>query len=327
MNSLVTGVTGLIGSNIAKQLVAQGDTVIGIGIDKMQHDVLSSFGVKNKIIYAEGDIRDRRFLERVINTYEVDRVLHLAALSIVRSCEAMPLSALDINVMGTGSVLETCRQSRFVKSVVMMSSDKSYGQAEELPYKEETTPLRGLRTYEASKSLCDLWGQMYGKNYGLPVAIVRACNAYGKGDFNFSRLVPGSIKRFLNGERPVIWEDVKGYKREFIYVEDLATAIINLSDYMIVANSSDYGEAFNIGTKCIYTIEDFINLIREVGGFEQEVIIQKKHLDFHEIPLQYLDSNKIKNKNIWDFVKSKTKQDIGSTLRETINWYKDFLNK
>lgn len=326
-NCLITGITGLIGSNLAKSLLKQGYNVVGIGIDKLEYDNLDIMGIKNDVVYCEGNILDERFLQRVINGYEINHIYHLAAVSIVRTANAMPLITLHTNVIGTGNVLEAARQAPTIQSCICCSSDKVYGQCSELPYKEGKTLLNGLTPYEASKSLCDQWTQMYGKNYGLPVAAVRPCNAFGPGDFNFSRLVPNSITRFLRGEQPVLWSDVKDYVREFIYVEDLCAALVNLSNMLVICEEEKYGEGFNVGSGKTYKVLDFINLIREVGNFKPEVAIVDKDVAFKEIPEQYLDSEKINTYAKWNFSLSRTYNNIESCIKETIDWYKALLEE
>ena len=133
-NCLITGITGLIGSNLAQSLLKQGYNVIGIGIDKLEYDNLDIMGIKDDVVYCEGDILDERFLQRVINGYEVNQIYHLAAVSTVRVAEAMPLMTLHTNVVGTGNVLEAAKQAPTVQSCICMASDKSYGQCSVLPY-------------------------------------------------------------------------------------------------------------------------------------------------------------------------------------------------
>ena len=97
-------------------------------------------------------------------------------------------------------------QSSLVQRIVVASSDKAYGEAKELPYRE-THPLCGRHPYDVSKSCTDLIAATYHSTYKLPVTIARCGNVYGGGDLNWSRIVPGTIRSLLRRERPVLRSD------------------------------------------------------------------------------------------------------------------------
>ncbi len=117
-----------------------------------------------------------------------------------------------------------------VKQIVVASSDKAYGDQPVLPY-AETTPLQGQHPYDVSKSCADLISLAYAKSYGLPVCVTRCGNFYGGGDLNWNRIIPGTIRSVLRGERPVIRSD-GSYIRDYFYVEDGAAAYMLLAEKM-----------------------------------------------------------------------------------------------
>ncbi len=119
----------------------------------------------------------------------------------------------------------------FGEGVVVASSDKAYGDQEKLPYSEDT-PLEGRHPYDVSKSCADLIAQAYGVTYRLPVAITRCGNFYGGGDLNWNRIVPGTIRSILRGERPVIRSDGQ-FVRDYFYVEDGAAAYMLLAEKLL----------------------------------------------------------------------------------------------
>ena len=164
----------------------------------------------------------------MLGEYEIDTVFHLAAQTIVPIANRNPVSTFESNIGGTWSVLEACRRSPAVKQVVYASSDKAYGECDTLPY-DESTPLRGAHPYDVSKSCGDLIAQSYATSYGLPVAITRCGNFFGGGDLNWNRIVPGTIRSVLRGERPVIRSDGT-LIRDYFYVEDGAAAYMLLAE-------------------------------------------------------------------------------------------------
>ena len=155
-------------------------------------------------------------------------MIHLAAQTIVGIANRNPISTFETNIQGTWALLEACRRSPAVKQIVVASSDKAYGDQEVLPYSEDT-PLQGRHPYDVSKSCADLIAQTYAQTYGLPVAVTRCGNFYGGGDLNWNRIVPGTIRSVLRGERPVIRSDGK-LVRDYLYVEDGADAYLAVAD-------------------------------------------------------------------------------------------------
>ena len=109
-----------------------------------------------------------------------------------------------------------------VRSIVIASSDKAYGDQEVLPYGEDT-PLQGTHPYDVSKSCADLIAYTYANTYQLNVGVTRCGNFYGGGDLNWNRIVPGTIRSIMNNQRPLIRSDGL-FVRDYFYVEDGAAA-------------------------------------------------------------------------------------------------------
>src|SRR2546427_1729110 len=140
--TFVTGGTGLVGSWLVKRLVdAEADVVCLVRDWVPQSELIGSKTIE-KVKTVRGDLRDQRLLERVLGEYEIDTVLHLAAQTIVPIANRNPVSTFETNVAGTWALLEAARRSPVVKQVVVASSDKSYGDHEQLPY-DESMPLAG----------------------------------------------------------------------------------------------------------------------------------------------------------------------------------------
>ena len=218
-NCLVTGSTGFLGSAIVARLKADGEKVIGIERD---HGVNKNIAIQPDIVVS-GDIRNYDFVRRIISDYEIEEVYHCAAQAIVRTCAGDPYSTYDINVMGTVSLLEACRNSGgTVKSIVVSTSDKAFGHAS-VPYTEET-PLNPLYTYETSKACQQLITLSYFHNYGLPTRVLACSNVYGPGDPNMTRILPSIITSLASGNRALLNSGVSEYIREFVFITDVAYA-------------------------------------------------------------------------------------------------------
>ena len=233
-------------------------------------------------------------------------------MSEVKKCQPDPKLAFDVNVGGTVNVLEACRMYGKVKAVVVSSSDKAYGSGE-VPYVEGQS-LNGVGTYEVSKSATDLIARSFYSNYGVPVVVTRCSNLYGGGDMNFTRVIPNNIRQILNGKSPMIWKGSEKSTREFLYIEDAVDAYLSLVDNI----DKTKGEAYNIGSGEIFTIEELLNSL--LNTMDSDLEIEYVEKDFPEISHQYLDSSKIKEHTGW---KPKTSLFVG--LQKSVDCYKELV--
>src|SRR4051795_10155833 len=144
--ALVTGATGLVGSWLARRLADAGADTVCLVRDWVPQSELVRSGTLDRVKVVRGDIRDRDILERTIGEYETGTVIHLAAQTIVGIANRNPVATFESNIQGTWNLLEACRRSAGVKSIVIASSDKAYGDQEILPY-DEDTPLQGRHPY------------------------------------------------------------------------------------------------------------------------------------------------------------------------------------
>src|SRR5207302_2422806 len=161
---LVTGATGLVGSWLVRRLAEAGADVVCLVRDWVPQSELVRSKTLDRVKVVRGDVRDREVLERTIGEYETGTVIHLAAQTIVSIANRNPISTFESNIQGTWNVLEACRRSPQVKTIVLASSDKAYGDQKTLPY-SESTPLAGQHPYDVSKSCADLIAQAYAVSY------------------------------------------------------------------------------------------------------------------------------------------------------------------
>jgi CDP-glucose 4,6-dehydratase len=242
-------------------------------------------------------------------------VFHLAAQTIVGVANRNPVSTFESNIGGTWSLLEACRRSPKLGAVVVASSDKAYGDQEQLPYDEET-PLEGRHPYDVSKSCADLIARSYAVTYDLPVAITRCGNFYGGGDLNWNRLVPGTIRSVLRGDRPVIRSDGT-LIRDYFYVEDGADAYIQLAE-ALRARPELKGEGFNFSNELQLTVLDVTRRILDrMGSRLQPVILGEAS---NEILHQYLSAAKARRVLGWS-----ARYTLEEGLDRTIRWYREWL--
>ena len=313
--TFVTGGTGLLGSWLVQRLVAAGADVVCLVRDWVPQSEMVRSGAIERVKTVRGDINDEALLERILGEYETNTVLHLAAQTIVTIANRNPLSTFETNIGGAWNLLEACRRSPLVKSVVIASSDKAYGDQEKLPY-DENTPLQGQHPYDVSKSAADLISATYAITYGLPVAITRCGNFYGGGDLNWNRIVPGTIRSVLRGQPPIIRSD-GSMVRDYFYVEDGAAAYMLLAQKLIEMPELR-GQAFNFSYGKPMTVLEIVQCLLKLMNSNLEPDIRSEASN--EIREQYLDSEKARKMLDWSPLFS-----MDDGLSKTIEWYREFL--
>jgi CDP-glucose 4,6-dehydratase len=313
---LVTGATGMVGSWLVKELLAEGASVVALVLDADPQSELLRSGDIERCTVVNGALEDFATLERAVSLHEPDTVFHLGAQTLVEVAHRSPLLTWESNVRGTWNVLEACRvHSGLVERVVVASSDKAYGEAEQLPYTEQT-PLGAAYPYEVSKACGDLIAQSYSRTYGLPVTIARCGNIYGGGDLNWSRIVPGTIRSLHGGERPVLRSDGT-MARDYVYVKDAARAYMHLAETL--TTDGIRGEAFNFGLEQPLTVLEVVAAIgRLMQRDDLDPVIENRAVG--EIQEQWLSAEKARDVLGWA-----PRYDLDVGLTETIDWYRKFL--
>jgi CDP-glucose 4,6-dehydratase len=313
--TFVTGGTGLVGAWLVKRLTAAGADVVCLVRDWVPQSELVRDGELRHVSVVRGDVTDQSTLERVLGEFEIRTVIHLAAQTIVPIANRNPVSTFETNIRGTWALLEACRRSPLVSEIVVASSDKAYGDQTKLPYDEET-PLQGQHPYDVSKSCADLIANAYAVSYGSPVVITRCGNFYGGGDLNWNRIVPGTIRSVLRGERPVIRSDGQ-FVRDYFYVEDGAAAYMLLAE-QLAKNPGLKGQAFNFSNELQVTVLELVDKILKAMGSDFRPEIQNQA--FNEIRHQYLSAKRARELLGWRPLFT-----LEDGLRRTIDWYRGFF--
>ena len=275
-----------------------------------ESDLLRS-GRLARIRVHEGRLEDPVAVAAAVEAARPRFVFHLGAQPLVGLARAHPVATFEANVRGTWALLEACRTMSEPPIVAVASSDKAYGASAKLPY-VETDPLAGSEPYEASKAITDILAQTYARSYGLPTRIARCGNIYGIGDWNWSRIVPGTIRSLLRGERPVLRSDGTPV-RDYIHVDDVVAAYLALATADVAP-----GEAFNFSSGERLTVREVVDAVTTaVGAALQPVVLNEAR---GEIAAQYLDSSKARTTLGW-----KPRRRLGESLSEIVTWYRELL--
>lgn len=313
---LVTGASGIVGSWLVRRLLDEGAHVAVLLRDWDPQSELIRSGTVRRVSVVTGALEDYAAVLRAVVEHEVTTVFHLGAQTIVGTALRNPLGTFESNIRGSWHVLEACRQlGGAVRSVVVASSDKAYGDSDVLPYTEDL-PLAGRHPYDVSKSCTDLIALTYAQTYGTPVTVARCGNIYGGGDLNWSRIVPGTIRSALRGERPVLRSD-GSMVRDYVYVQDVVESYLLLGAR--AAEPGVRGEAFNFSPESQVTVLDITRAtLAACGRPELEPVVLGEAR--HEIEKQWLDARKARERLGW-----RPRWTLEDGLAETVAWYRAFL--
>ena len=311
--TFVTGATGLLGSWLVRRLLAEGATVTVLVRDWVPKCELARSELWNDVNVVRGQVGDDALLERCLAEYEVKTVFHLAAQTIVPIANRHPAVTFDANIRGSWVALEACRRTPTVDQIVVASSDKAYGDQGQSAY-DEDMPLAGRHPYDVSKSCADLIAQSYAATFELPVVIARCGNLFGGGDLNWNRIVPGTVRSILRGQRPVIRSNGQ-HVRDYFFVEDAVSAYMALAEGL-AADAGLVGEAFNFSAEQPLTVLELVKRISGIMAFSEPPVVLDEASN--EIPYQALSSAKAHARLGWH-------ADIGldEGLQRTISWYRE----
>lgn len=313
----VTGCTGLLGSWLTAALLDRGAEIVGLVRDLVPKSNLNWTGISKDINIVYGELEDYFKLERILNEYEIDTVFHLGAQTIVSIANRNPISTFKSNIEGTWNLLEACRHTNIISRIIIASSDKAYGALGSLPY-TEGSPLMGCYPYDVSKACCDLIATAYYKTYGIPLCITRCGNFYGGGDLNFNRIIPGTIRSIIRGQRPIIRSDGTSI-RDYIFIADAVEAYLLLAEMM--DDTRIHGEAFNFSSETPMSVLEIAKLVIKLMNRED---LQPRILNVvkSEISHQYLSAQKAKDLLGWS-----SNYTLEKGLNKTIKWYVDFFKE
>ena len=271
MAILVAGGAGYIGSHMVKDLVEHGqEVVVADNLSTGHRDAINP----NAKFY-EGDIRDRKFLDKIFDNEDIEAVVHFAAFSIVPESMSKPLKYFDNNTGGMITLLEAMRDHN-IKYIVFSSTAATYGVPEHMPIKE-TDPQNPINPYGLSKLMMEKMMHWADKAYGIKFVALRYFNVAGAAPDGTigedhgpeTHLVP-IILQVAQGKRKELSIFGDDYNtpdgtnvRDYVHVMDLADAHILAIKYLEAGNESN---AVNLGSSTGFSNKQILEAAREVTG-------------------------------------------------------------
>lgn len=325
-NVLVTGHTGFKGSWLTIWLSQLGANVIGYSNEiPTNPSHFSALKLDQKMNHNIGDIRDFDNLKDVFDLYKPEIVFHLAAQPLVRKSYKEPLQTIEVNTMGVVNVLEIARVSDYVKSIVIVTSDKCYDNVEWIWGYRENDKLGGEDPYSASKGCAELVAKTYMRSFfnegNTYVATARAGNVIGGGDWADDRIVPDSV---------LAWSQNKTVKirspyatRPWQHVLEPLSGYLQLGSELFLRNNKVKNQSFNLGPEADVnkTVSQLLTEMKkswELVNWEVDLPKDKK---MKEAGLLKLSCDKANNYLDWY-----TTLDFEKTIEFTVLWYKQYYS-
>lgn len=275
MNILVTGGAGFIGSHLCAHLLKKGHRVCCL-------DNLSTGNVRNisglfsdaKFDFVYGSVLDQGLIGSMVQFH--DCVYHLAAEVGVRKVVDDPIATIEANIDGTRVVLDMAHE--YKRKVLLTSTSEVYGKREQMPFRESDEfvlgPIGIARWgYAYSKIIDEFLALSYGREYGLPVVVVRLFNVIGPRQVGeYGMVVPRFVRAALD-ESPITVYGSGEQSRCFAYVGDVVRMLVDLMECR-----SAEGDVYNLGSDAPMTINELARKVKELAGSKSEV----RHISYEE---------------------------------------------
>jgi len=319
---LITGVTGFKGAWLASWFFLLGSNFYGIFSKKKKNNLFYKLNLHNKLYLKFFDIRDFKKLKNYVNTIRPSIVFHLAGQTLISDSYKSPRKTFDINIMGGLNILEATRQSKFIKSLIITTSDKCYESKKDSTGFKEDDRLGGVDPYSASKVSVEIMLKAYQESFlkkkSIGASSVRSGNVIGGGDWASNRLIPDCIKSIKKNK--TIFLRHPSFNRPWQFVLE------PLKGYLMLAKKQyrepkKYSSSWNFGTKP-NTITSVKTLVKYLINFWGKGKIKTSKNTFHE--QKNLQLNIIKAKK---FLKWLPTYNIKDSVKLTVDWYKKVLEE
>ena len=318
MHYLVTGHTGFKGSWLSLMLQMQGHTVSGISLDPLEKSLFNQAKLSN--VFQNDlriDIRNSAELSRAVKKIDPEVIIHLAAQPLVRESYRDPVGTFETNVLGTLNLLEATKALSNLCATLVITTDKVYKNHNHLRGYIETDELGGDDPYSASKAAADIATQSWVKSFATtPVAIARAGNVIGGGDWATDRIIPDLVNAYSSKQTPTL--RFPHAIRPWQHVLDCLNGYMKLVDSM---NGNGVSGEWNFGPDLNdkHEVLDLVKAFAKAWGVHENDsawTIEETEQP-HEAGYLLLDSSKARKSLGWSDELS-----FSDSIDWTANWFK-----
>jgi GDP-4-dehydro-6-deoxy-D-mannose reductase len=259
VKTLITGAAGFVGSHLVELLLSRGAEVYAV---VEAWDQRASLPALPGVSVVEADIRQGESVHKLVRDFAPDQIYHLAAISAVARSLQDPLLTYETNALGTWNVLEAARRATKPPRVLCTSTAQVYDATARFGPLAETTPLRPLTPYSASKLCAEIVAFQYHASWGLPAIVVRPFNCIGPGqapEFVCSDFARQMAEIALGIRPPVVRVGDLSRERDFTDVRDAVRA------FVLALEHGAPGEAYNVCSGALHSIREVVDDLAEIA--------------------------------------------------------------
>ena len=290
-NLLVTGGCGFIGSNFINYYYYKNNNVSIINLDAMyycanENNIKEEIRNSSRYHLIKGNLCSIDLLNHLLNNYKIDTVIHFAAQSHVQNSFEDSLKYTYDNILGTHTLLESCRKYGNIQKFIHISTDEVYGESmlsDEEEKKNEQSILCPTNPYAATKAGAELIANSYRFSFKLPIIITRGNNVYGPNQYP-EKLIPRFIELLKNNKKVTIQGDGSNV-RAFLHSLDVAKAL------ELILEKGKIGEIYNIGSD-----EDKEYTVLEISHMLIKLI---KNTDNYNEHIEYIEDRPFNDKRYY----------------------------
>ena len=262
---MITGVTGFIGSELARQIVKDGKNevtcLVRVNSNSAMFEPIKD--IINNLDIRYGNLTDYHSIKKIVKDVAPQYILHLGAQTSVRHSFELPLEFNEVNYLGTINLIHAALEISSFKKFIFASTMETYGwQIQKKPFKEDL-PLNPASPYAASKVASEIYIKMSQEAFGLPYIICRCCNTYGR-KHNTGFITEYIATTMLKNQNVHI--GTPNAVRDMMYIDD------HVSAYMKVLNSNVVNETFNFGTGSRTRMKEIAEKLKKLTGFKDQII-------------------------------------------------------
>jgi CDP-glucose 4,6-dehydratase len=317
----ITGHTGFKGIWLTSVLLNFGAKITGYSLNDKNKKFYQKYVYHKKIKNYFEDINNYEVLKKIIEKSKPQIIFHLAAQSLVIEGYRDPLKTFRTNFLGTLNLLEISRIIRSLKSIIIVTSDKSYKNIEKLKFYKENDILGGQDPYSSSKAATEIVSDSYLKSFfcksKIGLATVRAGNIIGGADWSENRIIPDCIKSIAKGKKLVLRNP--SHIRPWQHVLDPINGYLLLA-MKIFFNYEKFSGPWNFGPnyKKIRSVRSVADLLIKKSKKKIKILILKNN--DHESNCIQLNSSKSRKKLNWI-----SKYNFEDSINLTYDWYYQYL--
>lgn len=312
MTILVTGAAGFIGSHVCEHFIEQGMNVVGIdNFDNFYPTDFKKLNLRNlqmttRFKFYEVDIRDRKSLDKILSSEQIDSVIHLAAKAGVRPSIEFISDYYDVNVTGTVTLLEAMKDHE-VKKLIFASSSSVYGNNKKVPFAESDPVDNPISPYASTKKSGELLCHVYSHLHKFDITCLRFFTVYGPRQR--PDLAIHKFTRLIDIGKPIPFYGDGTTSRDYTYIYDIVDGINcafkNLNGFKV----------YNLGESSVINLNRLVQTIESQVG--KKAILNQLPMQKGDVTATYADISKAKRELGYN-----PRYDFENGIKEFVKWYK-----